>query len=121
MKIFSSTKSLVIFAITAIVATLGACYIFVFGVPGVDTTETVTPIIELTTDKVMLSVGDEFNASDYIEVATDEYGIDISDKISNADISTKVEGSYNVTYSYECETYGETTSTLRVNVVNNNK
>lgn len=59
------------------------------------------PVIELTTDKVIISIGDKFNAKDYIKVATDSNGNDVKDKVESPELNTDVTGNYEITYSFK--------------------
>ena len=57
--------------------------------------------IELTTDKVIIAVGDDFNAKDYVAKATNSYGEDISGGIVSPEIDTSVPGTYEVVFTFK--------------------
>ena len=57
--------------------------------------------IELTTDEVILDIGDSFDAKEYIKQAIDTKGNDITDQlIINEAINTSVESEYEVHYLF---------------------
>lgn len=118
MRVFRNKKTIIAFIITVIVMILITAYIYVFGVPGIQKVE-YTPKIELTETKAIINTGDEFNASDYIKIATDEYGNDISSRIKTVDVDTTLEGSYDIVYKYTYADDESITATLRLNVINN--
>ena len=57
--------------------------------------------IELTTDEVILDIGDSFDAKEYIKQAIDTNGNDVTDQlIINEAINTSVESEYEVHYLF---------------------
>lgn len=119
MNFFKDTKKLIL----AIIAVAIIVVIF-FGILLVSdsyaskNTTKVEPVIELTTDKVIIPVGTKFNAKDYIKTATDSNGNDIKDKIESPELNTDNTGTYEITYAYKDGKETIKSKTLKVIVAN---
>lgn len=121
MTFFKSTKSLIIFIIgVALIAVLG------FGVvlwsdkyaSSNKTEKTKEPVLELTTDKVIIGTGDEFDAKAYIKTAIDSNGKDMKDSINAPELDTTNAGTYEITYSFKDGDEIIKSKTLKVIVAN---
>lgn len=101
MRLFKNTKQVVIWAVTFVVAIAAFYFSTIYGNKAAkDIKNTVEPVLTLTTDKVLLKVGDDFDVMSYIDTATNKYGEDISKKIKAPSIPTDVPGTYDIVYQY---------------------
>lgn len=121
MKLFKDNKQTAIMIISVILAVLITLFILMFSDVAKSNVHTQTrePVIELTTDKVIISVGDEFNAKDYIKTATNSLGEDISGGITSPEIDTSQVGTYEITFNYKSGDEVIKSKTLKVIVANN--
>lgn len=121
MRLFKNKKETIILIISLILAIGIVLFILTFSdviKSRTQITSTAEPVIELTTDKVIISVGDEFNALDYIKTATDSNGDDISQGITTPDLDTSKAGTYEITFSYKEGDEIIKSKTLKVIVAN---
>lgn len=120
MIFFKDTKKTVIFIcsiILVIVLALGG-FIWAEKISTENNTTKQEPVIELTTDKVIVSVGDKFDAKDYIKTATNSDGKDIKDQVEVPELKTDVTGSYEIVFSYMDGDKVVKSKTLKVIVAN---
>lgn len=123
MIFFKDTKKTVIFIcsiILVIILALGG-FIWAEKISTENNTAKQEPVIELTTDKVIVSVGDKFDAKDYIKTATNSDGKDIKDQVEVPELKTDVTGSYEIIFSYMDGDKVVKSKTLKVIVANNKK
>lgn len=123
MIFFKDTKKTVIFIcsiILVIILALGG-FIWAEKISTENNTTKQEPVIELTTDKVIVSVGDKFDAKDYIKTATNSDGKDIKDQVEVPELKTDVTGSYEIIFSYMDGDKVVKSKTLKVIVANNKK
>lgn len=120
MKLFTNPKQTVLTVVSVTLAILAVLIALSFS-DVLKTNKPVTktePVIELTTDKVILTVGDKFNAKDYIKTAKNSHGEDISQGIKSPELDTSQAGTYEITFDYK---EGDTvikSKTLKVIVAN---
>lgn len=99
MKIFDSRKSLIVMLLSAL---LTVCATEVFqrrdAVLSLLQKKKIEPILELSEDSVELNTDDVFDASKYVQKATDSSDNDVSDKVSGGTINTAKAGKYEVIY-----------------------
>lgn len=57
-----------------------------------------SPILELTTDKIIIEINKDINYTEYIKEATDDIDGDLIDKVQYSKIDTSVVGEYEILY-----------------------
>lgn len=123
MNFFKDTKKTVIFVcsiILVIILALGGL-IVAEKYSAENNTSKQDPVIELTTDKVIVSTGEKFDAKEYIKVATDSSGNDVKDKVESPELNTDVTGNYEITYSFKDGDKTIKSKTLKVIVAKKNE
>lgn len=110
-------KAIITVIITVLIAVFAGVYLAVYGIPGLEQ-QAVEPVLELIEQKVIIHVGDTFDAGDYILRASDENGRDISNRIAVAELNTELEGTYDVVYQYVDGDAVKIEKTLKVIVTN---
>lgn len=121
MNFFKSTKSFVIFIIGIVLITILGLGVVLWSdsYASHNQTEKVSePILELTTDKVIIATGDKFDAKEYIKTATDSNGNDMKDSITAPELDTTNAGTYEITYAFKDGDEVVKSKTLKVIVAN---
>lgn len=102
MGLFKNTKQLILIVATLIIGVATFLLLTTFGQKRAETIDnSVEPVIELTTTKVMLHTGDDFDALTYVKTATNSQGEDISREIEAPTLDTTNPGTYDVIYMYQ--------------------